>query len=587
MKWTGMIRRIQNGMSVNEEIANMPIADLESRTDYLKAILDAYQAGHAMTHQDAPLTTATFQGAVVYWDAASSAYAPALSTYSVTAGGVVTPGAASKALGVVLEKTSTTVGTVCLIGYVDGVDITAATGVSPAAGTWYLSAVDAGKLVSTAPPLAVPIVELSSGTEFWVNSTPKSNSHEHQHYSFELEPWPAGIVDEPGEGDPYTFTEEWDTEPGWLPVDHANFTGLDVPADAVYGYNMEYDEDLAGVWPPSLTENANIYVNGLLQRSDQVVINDDGIWWMTDCPNAVPWVSGGSSDTCASSEIGCPPDWCDLHIQLMFTEIMGVTADAFVTSLTGVAPLEVVSCASLEAAVRGVLQVQLRALTTVPFASGSDMPSSAVVDMTRVQRTNGPLASGVRGTGRVTAVGTGAPVTGSDSRIYQTGGVTITVANADDAREGGVDVVALDDVGESEYSGNLYYRMINNMNSSVRGRVRVPINFLPTSPRMTLRFWLMGVSAGVLPALTLAYRRLPYSESTPQTLGTTDTSLTDILNGTPITTTVAYQYIVVPSDAFTVAAGDTVFFLLSRDSGDAYNADVGILNMRWTIAPAS
>ena len=584
MKWTQAIRRIQNGMSVNAEIVRMPAADLESRTDYLKEVLEAFQAGHALTHQDAPLTAATFVGAAVYWSDADDAYAPALADYSISTGGVVTPAATSRALGIVIEKTSSSTGTVCFMGYIEDVDITVATGINPVAGVYYLSAITAGGLTAIAPPLTVPIVDLSSETQFWVNSTPKGNPHEHQHYSFELDPWPAGVLDDPAEGDPYTYLEAWDTEPGWLAADHANFAAMDVPDGAEFGYNLAYDLDLAAVWPPAPTETARLYMDGVLQRPAQVVINDDGIWWMTNCPGGSPFDTG-SSETCGSSTIGCPPDWCDKHLQLVFTHILGLTADAFVTSLQGISPVEVVSSNSLAAAIRGQLQVQLAAYTSASFVTGAALPSTAVVGLTRTTMTDGPLASGVRGVGRISVTGTGTAVVASDDKTYQTGGIEVTVANTDDAREGAVDVVALDDAGESDYLGNLYYRMSAGIDSSLRGRVQVPLNFLPTSPQMTLIFWVLGISAGTLPPLSLSYRRQPYSTTAEQTLAVVDVALTDILNGGPITTTAGYRYIAVESDAFTVAAGDIVLFELARDSGDAYVSDIGILNMRWRIDP--
>ena len=583
MRWTQAVQRIRNGMSVDEAVTNIPINDLVARTDYLKSVLEAFQAGHALTHQDAPLTAATFVGCAVYWSDSDDAYAPAISAYSVSDGGVVVPADTSRVLGVVIEKTSAAAGTVCLLGHIDGVDITAAVGVGPDAGVYYLSSTTAGTLTTTKPPLAIPVLELASITMFWVHSGGQGNPHEHQHYSFELEAWPAGIVDEPAAGDPYTFLEEWDGEVGWLPADSSVFSGMDVPAGAEFGYNLAQDTALADVWPPAPVDNARLYVDGVIQRDARVVINEDGIWWMSNCEGAVPFGSG-SSETCLSSSLGCPEDWCETHLLLAFTHIMGMTADAFVTSLQGVAPVEVISCDTLAAAVRGSLQVQLAAYTETDFSAGGAMPSTTVVSVDREAKVNGPLISGARGTGTVVVTGSGTPVVADDGYTYQTGGLLVTSSSSDENREGGVDVVALTDVGETEYQGNLYYRLLQGQDSALRGLVRVPLSYLPTGPEMTLSFWVMGVAAGALPDLGLTYRRLPYSAVAAQTLGTSDTALSDL--SPSVTTTVAYQYIVVLSDAFAVAAGDIVFFELSRDSGDAYAADLGILNMRWTIDPA-
>ena len=41
MKWLDAIRRIRDGMPVNESTTAMPVDDLKSRTDYLKEVLEA------------------------------------------------------------------------------------------------------------------------------------------------------------------------------------------------------------------------------------------------------------------------------------------------------------------------------------------------------------------------------------------------------------------------------------------------------------------------------------------------------------------------------------------------------------------
>ena len=579
MHWQSAVRRIQNGMKVDEAVANMPVDDLVARTDYLKRMLEAFQAGHALTHQDAPLHADTFVGAAVYWSTADEAYKNSLAEFEVGDGGVVTAADSALCLGIVIEKSGTDVGTVCLFGYLDGVDITAATGATPTAGVYYVSPTQAGKLVRQKPPFAVRVAYVASGTKLWVEPD-HGNPHEHQHYVFELNAVPAGETNSPSTGDPYVFSDEWDDYPGWLPADNAAFTGMQIPDGAAFGYNLAAHGDVQAAWPPLPVASARFYLDGVLQRPEQVVINEDGIWWMTNCPDAVPWQ--GDFD----STPGCPPNWGDRYCVLAFEQLLGLTADAFVTQLKAEAPLSVVSCATGLAATRGSLEVRISPLEVNNLAGGGEMPNAAIYALDREAASVGPNVSGVRTTGKLSATGTGGTYTDEEGRVFHLGGVTISSTDADEAREGFVEVAALDDVGETEYQGNIFLVMRSGRDGSVRGRFTLPAinDAFPASATCKLVFWLLGTTAGSLPELSLTYRRLALGTSTPVAIPTSDTSLANL---TPSASAGTYRYQKVESEAFSVSAGDLIYFTIARGSSDSYTGDVGILAMRWQVDAAA
>jgi hypothetical protein len=457
------------------------------------------------------------------------------------------------------------------------VSISLATGASPATGLWYLSHLEAGKLTRNRPPFAVPAVTLSSDTKYWI--TPQGGDpHAHQHLVFVLNPEPAGEAS----GSPYTFSEEWPDFPGWLPADSEVFADKTVPEGAAFGYNIAADGDLSQIWPPNPVSTAKIFFNGSLVRPEQCIIDNDGIWWMTNCTDNVPF--GQRLSDCAGDAIGCPPNFCGEHVELHIANLSGLTADAYVTQLLAESPVKVVNCSTGLAATRGHLKVLLEALVESTLASGSVMPAFALTDVNRTTKYLAPTVSGVRASGNAAATGTGDAYTDDEGNVWQTGGVLIHVDDTGDSREGSVELAQLTGVGHASVSGNLYYVMPPAKTSAIRGRIALPTLSFPSPATMYLTFWIVGDAAGALPQLTLSYRRITKS-TTITALGTSDTSLANI---DPAATVVsAPSYITKNSATFAVAAGDIVLFELGRGSGDGYAGNVGILGLRWAVNPGS
>jgi hypothetical protein len=103
---------------------------------------------------------------------------------------------------------------------------------------------------------------------------------------------------------------------------------------------------------------------------------------------------------------------------------------------------------------------------------------------------------------------------------------------------------------------------------------------------LRLRFRILGRAVGTLPALTLTGRRVARP-----TAGLA-TPLNLPLDGDEFSITIASeaildaanQYVEAVSETFTVAAGDQVFFTLTRADDDAYTGEVGILHHEGLLA---
>ena len=597
------IRAIIDGWLVNAGSANIPHEDLEARTTYLKALLEGLQAGTALTHPDAPLESSTVVGHAVYWDSVNSQYSRAIATYSVTAGGEVLPDESANALGIVIEKTSSQLGTVAMFGRVNGVDITSVVGSLPTSGVYYLSSTTAGQLTMVRQAITVPIVYLEDGDSFWVSPPFRNSFVEHQHFSFALDTLPAGIVDDPDPGEPYTFVCADSDLPGWLPASHDVFQGL-APAGAEFGYNMALDPSLQSSWPPVPMESARVLVDGIeIPQGDcgLVIVNTAGIWWLRNCYSQAPWddsgsYSGGSSvpggcsvpgaawDVCSSVAGGDCPVVFPKTISLAFSRVTGDTADAFVTRLTGRSPLSFVDCSD------GVTEKAYGQLLAIiePLLTVTGTASDTVVQaLTRTAKTVGPNVSGVRGTGLAVITG-GAPFT-LDDLTYRKGPLTIDVQDSTDHREGSVELIALSDVGEAVYDETQYLRFPATADSSIRCKVNVPAQGLPDTPVMKLEFLILAGGAGDLPDLSFAYRRFeqPTALAPKKAWATPDVALADLSPAAAQLATLAWERILLETATFSIAAGDTVFFTLGRASTDSFASDVGLLRARWIIEPSA
>jgi len=248
------------------------------------------------------------------------------------------------------------------------------------------------------------------------------------------------------------------------------------------------------------------------------------------------------------------------------------------------APINVVSCQTGDPASRGGLR-----LTMTPLNNLIGEPSDqAIQSLTRMAATYGPKASGVIGTGLATVTGSGTPFT-VGGQTFQTGNIVVNVSSGIDSREGDVELIQMEDVGQSDYNDILFLRFPAGRTTNIRCKIHVPAQNLPTNPMMTLYFWFLALTTGTLPSMPLSRRILTSpSVATPKrSLPLVETTMTALAPGAGQTGTTAYQYIVLASEAFAVAADDTVFFTLERQAagGDGYAGDVGLLRMRWLLTP--
>lgn len=562
LTWPSDIKKIRNGEPVSASVANRSAEALELRTAYLKKVLEAFQAGRAIVHWDAPLDALTEVGLPVYWNESNNCYSPAKAQYAYI-NGVQVASDSARCLGIVVGKTSESIGAVCLTGMIEGVSISGVIGEEPQPGVYYLG--QDGGLTIQKPPLAVPVLYARSNDTFWVLQAQHVN--EHQHYMFWLESNPANVAGPSESGGVYTIPDPDSSLPGWLPADDLAFDGLEVPQGAKFGYNIDADASLVSAWPPMPPEGAVIVVDGrqvINAQCGDVVINVDGIWWMKDGVGEAPW----------PDELGSEP--CN-RLQLQFVKLAGMDASAFVNSIRAELPLVVSQCSTGDPATRGHLL-----LTLSPYETSGMSPSDAsIASISGNQVTLTPTVAGVRATGLASVSGGEVFEFGGDA--YRKGLVTLHVSALADSREGDIEMVNLVDVAKSSYQDVMYLRFPQTIASSIVCKITVPSYDLPPGAQMTLSFWLMATASGTLPSMSLSYRKIPSPGTGKASLPLVGTDLADIEPSPSQAGMAAWQYIHVQSEAFSVEAGDIIFFELARQAGDGYNGDVGLLQARWNV----
>lgn len=333
---------------------------------------------------------------------------------------------------------------------------------------------------------------------------------------------------------------------------------------------------------------------------DLVIIDRNGIWWMSDCYGVVPWpviygavdsLSESVSSSVSVAETEETPESCviDIAMQLTlwFTKPLFQTTGTAVLSLRAVegSGLSIVCVDTGDPASTGHLLLDLD--IDLALAGEDDVPGYLVFkQLADGKLYRGPVVESVRpGSSNVQITGTKI-----GSNYY--GNLVITVDRNIDGREMQVDTVRLDGVTEEYYEETIALGFLAGRDAEYRGRVLIDADDdLPTGTTMKLRFTMLSRSGVTLPAdlFSLTYRRVPEPATllTPATLPVIDTNLADIPVA-DISFSAADEYFLVESEAFVVVAGDIVFFTLRRQGDvDAYAGDVHVLRQRGLLVAES
>jgi len=303
-----LIRLIVNGEQVDEATINRVLRDLHSNAQYVRDLFEAAALGEAVYAREQTLDATALTGQPVYYDVDEVRWKNALAA-TQTVAGAVSLAATARVWGIVYSKVNDTKGDLLLMGYVE-MDMSNAIDGTVVPGQYYLSGQTAGKLEALKQPVSVPVLqaagpgEVAGTTKVFVKTSFFDIFNAHQHYQFDLKTDPAGqaVLG----GGVWTIPVPLSGVEGWLPAAHSVFNGK-APVGASFGYNIAAS-DLAQVWPPIPAASAYLEWNqgadvqhlgqGVpLGNTGLAVIDNNGIWWFSDCENEVPWDNVGSTTT--------------------------------------------------------------------------------------------------------------------------------------------------------------------------------------------------------------------------------------------------------------------------------------------------
>jgi hypothetical protein len=591
------INFVRDGEPVAAGVTNRPTQQLQQNINYLWEVLSASGLGSTIVIRRATVNASVKVGQPVYFSSSSKVFEQALAAVATgTVDGHIVAAESAQVWGVVLQKLSSTLADILVSGY-SALNLSEAVTGTVTAGLYYLSGATPGKLVNTRTPVTVPVLRADGNGNVLVLPQFADFIDRHVHYKFDLVCQPAGTYTEPASGNRHFITLADSTLPGWLPAGDPIFNGT-APLGAMFGYNLSAHTALKNVWPPIPVTEAYLEwdrgnatgSNGInLGAAEACIIDRNGIWWMSNCYNDVPWPTAYNSPGFSLS-LSDPPDAeCprrqQMSMRVWFTKPSFATDATVVTSLTALDPRLIVTCVDGTPASVGALNIDLD-LNFVSTAGNTGYQVLKEIEGNSFKQ--GPVCEGLYTSS--SAVTLASPsrrrlISGNNSSpwLYQ-GPVEISVVPTE-SREIEVQLIRLDGVEEQFYEDVTYLGFPASTATSIRCKLHVPSSTGFASPVISLKLRILGRSAGTLPALTVTARRLPKPSAGSALALPLTASEFAVTIVTTATLSSSNRYIEVASTAFAVVDGDTLLFTVQRNS-DAYAGEVGILQMTGILTTA-
>jgi len=295
MAYNPEVPRIADNEHVDAAHTNKPIDRLAQQVAYLKAQIDSLTQGSQLVRTNVTLASDVEVGHVVYYDSTNEQYARALLAYDYDeTGRLIVPAESSYVQGIVTEIDGTK-GTIVTGGYLSDFDLSnTVIDAEASAGSYYLSQSHAGQLESSLSTLVGALVLIAHSSDSGAfYPTYRNLLEDHVHVRLELTAVPAGNHDPAWTGTQnivgktHEITSPDDSLEGWLPV--SEFDAAIVPSGAAFGYNVAADDYLSQNFPPIPLDNVYVELDGQGLSSDFLQVDENGIWWMSDCYGHVPW----------------------------------------------------------------------------------------------------------------------------------------------------------------------------------------------------------------------------------------------------------------------------------------------------------
>lgn len=636
--WQYKITHVTPGEPVQAGIVSRPDRALADRTDYLKERLDAAEAGKAIFDLDATVSVDVLPGHAVYWNAEAKQYEPAIVVVeNDTAAQTLVSRPSSDCVGLCYRKTAANKADIVLRGLVSFKDLTNAIGEVVAPGKYYLSAVTPGKLARQKPPITVTVCYVlgprdNCSDELRVIVCPqvRDSLDEHTHFRFDLITRPAGNVTTLPNSEPQRLQVSGDdTQAGWLPADHGSFNGK-APAGAKFGYNIKKHPALSRVWPPIPIQSvALLWDKGEnlvgateipLGATGAAIVDVNGIWWMSNCREDVPWPENYNATLTAAQ---CPREE-KMRVVLVFLRLLLGNNRRVVTSLDKdiLSPIQITNCDNIVAQTGDLkLDLDLQEIDCAPLTAedhtlGVNQGGKVYTDIIAPEPLNNPnknrlkkswVTEGIvaHNLEQLTVTGSWQRALTDEEKVYHgfTDNENEPIADAVLAQQGLIrldfddqfadrelspQIIRLDDAVERLYLDIPYLGFPQGQDSAIRVRLNVPyVNVLSGGTlqmKMRVQLFTRGgvtTAAGSIGQLLMTYRVIHAPTTGSLALPTTEIevgpdSAALFPSGLEAPRDAAIQ---ADSLAFTVLPGDTVLVTFARPKEDVAIGEIGILRI--------
>lgn len=592
--WTNKVEHVRDGEPIEAKVDSRPTRALEGQAQYLKDRVDGIENKEALVAYDSAVEPDLTVGMAVCWNGPRSRFERALAGFEFNQQTrTLETSPLSDVLGVVLYKHGAEVADILLVGR-GAIDISSVIDDNSPdePGRYFLSGKVKGKL-SKRPAIAdVAVLHYDGAGIVFVQPQLRDGPSNHVHYEFDLYLTPCGDSPTPGVNGRHNIINVDSTMQGWLPADDSSFQGL-APTKATFGYNLKTHTALYNVFPPMPAESSSVTLfksegdgNGVelpMGLGGLVYIDINGIWWMSDCYNDVPWAYqslGSSSSLSASSMSGsslspaeCPRD-ITRKLLLRFVKSSYGVDRTVVTSLDPIpgSGVSIIGCYDNKPTNTGALKIGVD--LGLAIDSNIELGSLAFKNVLGGKFKRGRIVEGLKAADNsVTLTSTFNRIDDGDT-LHQ-GIVTVSANIEPSERIIQPQIVRLSDAKERYYNEIMYLAFPPVQASSIRLKVLLPHeDSLPDSPSLKLRLRVLGRSSGTIPSLTASYRILSKTSGSPDSLPTTDTNLAISTS----TTLAADEYIDIDSSAITGISGqDIVFFSINRVASDGYAGEVGLI----------
>lgn len=279
--WTASVPNVSDGQPITADSVNNPVNNLAQRTQVLKTLLDAIEAGNNLLLRNVPMDASVSSGMMVYFDPDTYTYKPAQAVYGDLTEGedTVEPAQSAHFSGVSLNVTGN-IGDLGSVGVftLAAAEITALFGTAtPDRGQYYLSSTVAGTATAERPILPVLALEYMGSNMLRVYQPAFNNlTHTHREYSLETA--------------------------GWITT--GSFDPSIVPAGATLGYDFTIasavSQNLVEVLLPSVNYGVFTWAHndpaqatdGLRVAADSIIVDENGIWWTeVAAPTSDMWLN--------------------------------------------------------------------------------------------------------------------------------------------------------------------------------------------------------------------------------------------------------------------------------------------------------